>query len=41
MREKMETLREEIIDLAVEQAETEALVRHIAENLSFHAQDKA
>ncbi len=36
MREKMETLREEIIDLAVEQAETEALVRHIAENLSFH-----
>lgn len=32
----METLTEEIVDLAVEQAETEAFVRHIADNLSFH-----
>jgi Uma2 family endonuclease len=32
----METLTEEVIDLAVEQAETEAFVRHIADNLSFH-----
>lgn len=33
---KMETLTEENINLAVEDAETEAFVRHIADNLSFH-----
>jgi Uma2 family endonuclease len=32
----MELLEEDEIDEAVEQIETEALVRHIADNLSFH-----
>lgn len=32
----MEIFTDEEVDWAVEQAETEALVRHIADNLSFH-----
>lgn len=32
----MEIETDDEVDLAVEQAETEAFVRHIADNLSFH-----